>query len=102
MDIKQPVSKKDICLIERLKAHPKLHQRVESLLGFVGGDNILLADDAEEAVIKELRIMGGELLEEWAQDQAKKQVEATLATRSDLKKASKKNSIGTLPMEKLK
>lgn len=94
------ISENDLRLIQRLKARPKLHRRVESLLGFVEGDDIRLADDAEENVTNELRKMGGELLEEWAQDQAKKRTEEILDTREDVKRCSKKNFVGTRHTEK--
>lgn len=100
MATRKLVSENDVNLIQQLKAHPKLHKRVKSLLSLVENDEIRLADEAEENVTKELHKAGKELLEEWGQDQAKKRADEMLKTRGDLKKACKKNSTGTRHTEK--
>ena len=57
-----------ISLADRLTAHPELERRVSSLLDIVEAESGLLdrADDAEEAVINNLRCMGNELLTDWS------------------------------------
>lgn len=84
-----------ITLANRLAAHPELELRVSALLDIVEAENGLLdlADDAEEAVITNLRGMGNELLTEWGtckEDQ--KYVESCL--KHPEAKARKKTLIG--------
>ena len=57
-----------ISLADRLTAHPEIERRVSSLLDIVEAESGLLdrADDAEEAVINNLRCMGNELLTDWS------------------------------------
>lgn len=57
-----------ISLADRLAAHPELERRVSALLDIVEAESGLLdrADDAEEAVINNLRSMGNELLTDWS------------------------------------
>lgn len=57
-----------ISLADRLAAHPKLEHRVSALLDIVESESGVLdrADDAEEAVIDNLRSMGNELLTDWS------------------------------------
>ena len=56
-----------ISLADRLAAHPELELRVSTLLDIVEAESGLMdrADDAEEAVIANLRSMGNELLTDW-------------------------------------
>jgi hypothetical protein len=56
-----------ISLADRLAAHPELELRVTALLDIVESESGHLdrADDAEEAVIANLRGMGNELLTDW-------------------------------------
>ena len=63
------LDEKDIVLLPRIKRHPLLRARVESLLGVVedAGGDLEKADAAERRVIDELRQMGNAVLTEWAQ-----------------------------------
>lgn len=63
------LDEQDIVLLQRIKRHPLLRARVESLLGVVedAGGDLEKADAAERRVIEELRQMGNEVLTEWAQ-----------------------------------
>ncbi len=56
-----------ISLADRLAAHPELELRVSALLDIVEAESGRLdrADDAEEAVIANLRGLGNELLTDW-------------------------------------
>ena len=55
-------------LINRLKQHPKLLDRMEALLNVVenSAGDCTKADDAEQYVIEELRKMGNDALHCWA------------------------------------
>jgi hypothetical protein len=62
-------SNKDELFLTRLNHHPRLRERVETLLNVVenvAGD-CTKADAAEQAVIEELRTMGNEALQSWAE-----------------------------------
>ena len=54
-------------LAEKLAAHPELEKRVSDLINIVDAEPGRLdkADEAEEAVIENLRELGKELLTEW-------------------------------------
>lgn len=87
---------KDLELIERLKKHPKLFERMQELLGVVenAGGDLKKAADAEMRVIEEIRQMGHEALSAWANGQAEKASEE--ANKKDsVRRAGKKNSSGT-------
>jgi hypothetical protein len=85
-------------LIEKLERHPELRQRLVSLLRVVenADGNAILADDAEELVIQEMRQMGQKSLQAWAQSRVE-------ATERDVRRSGrahregKKNSAGTAP-----
>jgi hypothetical protein len=64
-------------LVERLKAHPPLLARVESILSAVENETGALqeADTAEQRLIDELRQLGRESLTAWAQHQVQKTTE---------------------------
>ena len=91
----------DIVLLQRIKRHPLLRARVESLLGVMedaeGG--LEKADAAERRVIGELRQMGNEVLTEWAQGGIEK-CTAQAQEREDIRSGGKKNSTGTRPSAK--
>jgi hypothetical protein len=86
----------DIVLLQRIKRHPLLRARVESLLGVVedvGGD-LEKADAAERRVIEELRQMGNEVLTEWARGGIDK-CTAQARESGEVRIGGKKNSTGT-------
>jgi hypothetical protein len=64
-------------LVERLKAHPPLLARVESILSAVENEAgaVQEADAAEQRLIDELRQLGRESLTAWAQHQVQKTTE---------------------------
>jgi hypothetical protein len=63
---------------ERLANFPDLRQRVEHLLDIVEGQEgeILKADEVELQVDEQLRAMGQELIQNWAQTQSSRQHKA--------------------------
>jgi hypothetical protein len=82
-------------LDERVRAYPQLRARFEALLAVVenaSGDAVK-ADEAEQRVIEELRQMGQEALQAWAQ-RKQGRVEAEYDQRRDVTRKSKKNSTG--------
>lgn len=92
-------------LISKLELHPKLLERMEKLLLIVDGegtDEIKLADDAEEAVIANLREFGQELIEAWGTGQVRRVNTNFKASMPEIESHSKKNCIGTQVTEKLK
>ena len=62
----------DEALLERLNAHPELRSRVESMLLVVADEKGELqeADAVEMQLIEQLRRMGQESLQAWANGQA--------------------------------
>ena len=70
----QMLSPENLKLLAQLEEHPQLLERIKKLLLVVEGDgndehDIKLADDAEDAVVDNLREVGKELLTEWGQKQ---------------------------------
>ncbi len=88
----------DEAILKALREQPQIRQRLASLLSVVrdeGGD-LKRADDAEERLSEELRRMGQEAMQAWAQRQVQ-------ATEDEIRKGGrahregKKNSAGTPP-----
>jgi hypothetical protein len=99
------LSPEQVKLIAQLEKHPKLLERIQKLLLVVDGDDndnhdIKLADDAEDAVVDNLREFGKELLTEWGQQQEKRVCNNFKQVNPELKSHSKKNSNGTQHTEK--
>lgn len=92
---------KDQLFISRLNQHPKLRERMESLLHVVentAGD-FTKADDAERHVIEELRKMGSDALHCWAEKAAQEATEALREQQPKLHGDGKKKFVGILPLE---
>lgn len=83
--------------LERLQHHPLLKARFESLLDIVenSSGDVLKADQAEERVFEEIRQMGQQAIESWAQRKHQK-IESECDARRDLSRKEKKDSTGTL------
>ena len=95
------IDEQDLVLLQRIKRHPLLRARVESLLGVVedAGGDLEKADAAERRVIDELRQMGNEVLTEWAQGGID-QCAAQARESEEVCSGGKKNSTGIRPSEK--
>ena len=91
----------DQLFISRLNQHPKLRNRVESLLQVVenADGDCTKADDAERYVIEELRKMGSDALHCWADKAAQHTVETLRQQQPKLHSNGKKKSVGTRPSE---
>lgn len=85
---------------ERLKKHPNLRKRFESILDIAENahGDCIKADDAEEHVIEEVRKLGQETLQDWANGQNNQRTQQTLKETIHAR-PYKKNSIGTQLME---
>lgn len=85
-------------LLARLNKHPQLRGRVERLVDLVedAGDDLRKADEAERRVIEEVRRLGQELLEGWAEGQVAKRADE-LEQTPGVWREGKKNSPGTAP-----
>lgn len=86
---------KTIELAKKLEKYPYIKARMESLLSVAENTsgNFDLADDAEEQLIIEIRKMGQEMLQTWADNQVEKKIIETKKS-GKAKAHSKKNSIG--------
>lgn len=97
-------NKNDQIFINRLNQHPKLRERMESLLNVVentAGD-CTKADDAEHYVIDELRKMGNDALHCWADTAVDRASEQLREEQPELHGNGKKKSAGTQPSVKSK
>jgi hypothetical protein len=83
-------------LAERLNRHPEFRDKVEELLDIAdnkSGD-ANNADDAEDLIWDELREMGQEILQDWAERKHERLVGES-EKRKELSKKEKKGSTGT-------
>jgi|WetSurMetagenome_2_1015567.scaffolds.fasta_scaffold60290_3 hypothetical protein len=80
-------------LEQRLGKYPGLKDRMEALLAIVENRDGRLekADDAEEAVIQQVRLLGQRVLGEWAQQQAERKAQEMVQLNPSACK-DKKNS----------
>ncbi len=86
------MSKKSMSLEERLAAHPQLKEHVLVLLEIADSD-IESADEVEERTIEGVRVLGKQVLEQWARHQEQTHAEALKADASTCRHG-KKNSTG--------
>ena len=96
-----PLPPEDERLMTRLNKHPQLGGRVARLVDIVEdvGDELRKADEAERRVIDEVRRLGQEVLEGWADGQVAKRADA-LEQTPGVWREGKKNSAGTAPLAK--
>lgn len=83
-------------LEERLREYPEVRARIERMLDVmenVNGD-VVKADEAEQRFIEELRKMGQEVLQSWADGQ-QQHLERYWNGREGVSRKDKKNSTGT-------
>jgi hypothetical protein len=85
-----------IDLVHQLDRHPQLKARIKALLDVVDNadGDVVKADEAEQRFIEELRLMGLDAMNAWAQRKQDK-VESESDTRLDLSRKQKKESTGT-------
>ena len=89
-------------LLEQLEKFPELRARIEELLQIaVNRDGrIELADDAEEMIMLAGRKLNRETMQVWAENQSKTQSERFEKQHKNAHKEIKKNSTGTVGLEK--
>lgn len=90
-------------IIELMNQNPKLKARVVSILNISNNTsgNIIKANDAEERTIEELRKLGNEVLEGWAENRMEQSTNEILEKENgNISKNGKKKFIGTQLMEK--
>jgi transcriptional regulator GlxA family with amidase domain len=77
--------------LARLQRHPELQAKVDALLDIVdnASGDALKADEAEQLVFEELRRMGQQAIQAWA-ERKQQRVEADSNARSDLARKEKK------------
>jgi len=88
----------DEAIMQCLQEHPRIRQRVALLLAAVQdtqGD-LKRADDAEQRLTRELRLLGQEALQGWADAQVSN-TERELRRSGQAHREGKKNSSGTPP-----
>lgn len=89
----------DEAILKGLNANPRIKSRIASLLAVVedlGGD-LREADAAEMRLIEEMRRMGQEAMQAWAERQVEK-TEQALRSAGGVQREGKKNSAGTPPL----
>jgi hypothetical protein len=96
--VSTPLPAEDARLLARLNQHPQLRDRIERLVDIVedAGDDLRKADEAERRVIEEVRRLGQEVLEGWADGQVVKRSEE-LDRTPGVWRDGKKNFAGTAP-----
>ena len=89
------VSLSDEALWAFFQSHPDFRDRVASIVGAVGNLNGDLgeADAAEERLIEEMRLLGREALQGWA-DQRVEATERDVRGQAGMHRQGKKNSAG--------
>ena len=77
--------------LARLRRHPELQAKFDALLDIVdnAAGDALKADEAEQLVFEELRRMGQQAIQSWA-ERKQQRVEADCDRRSDLARKQKK------------
>jgi len=85
----------DEALLAFFEAHPSFRDRLGSIVGAVGNldGNLAEADAAEERLVEEMRLLGREALQGWAEER----VEATerdIRSQAGMHRQGKKNFSG--------
>ena len=82
-------------LEERLREHPHLYARISQLIDVVENaqGDVVKADEAERRVIEELRRLGQEAIQGWA-ERRQETVERAAEADAQLQRKEKKDSLG--------
>lgn len=95
--LENPKSSPTPSLEDRLRQHPELREKIESLIAIVENDqgDVKTANDVEQLVIEEIQKLGQAALQGWANQAHYQQQQEFKATHPEAHRAGKKNSIGT-------
>lgn len=82
-------------LLKKLAHQPEVLDRIERILEVVENETgeALTADEAEELLVQELRLLGHDALQSWA-DTKNRRVERDYEARRDTRRHEKKGSTG--------
>jgi hypothetical protein len=88
-------------LLERLNRYPVLRRRMEEVLAVVenASGDVVKADEAEERVLQEIRQMGQEALQAWA-ERKQRRLEVEYDGRAEVCRKEKKSCGGTHDLER--
>ena len=77
--VAQPLTPQELHLIEQLRHHPEIQERVQSILELAHNTDgpLKTADEVEELLIQELRRLGSTTMHQWA-NQAEERVTTEL------------------------
>jgi len=66
--VQKQLSDQEIQLIEQLRQHPEMRVRIQSILALAGnaGGPLKTADEVEELLIQEIRLLGNTTMSQWA------------------------------------
>lgn len=83
-------------ILRGLREHPQIRSRIAALLAVVNdaAGDLKRADDAEDRLIEEIRGLGQEAMQTWAQEQVQ-QTEEDVRRSGRAHREGKKNSAGT-------
>ena len=86
----------DEALLAFLQSHPGLRDRLASIVGAMGNQDgdLDLADAAEERLVEEMRLLGREVLQGWAEGRVET-TERDVRGQTGMRRQGKKNSRGT-------
>ena len=89
----------DEAILRGLNAHPEIKSRIASMLAVVenAGGDVKLADAAEMRLIEEIRRLGQEAMQAWANGQVRAS-EQGVRQSGQVHREGKKNSAGTRPL----
>lgn len=87
----------DATLLQALKRYPQLKERIRHLMAVVedADGDLAQADAAERRVIEEIRRLGQESLQAWAERQVS-QTSLAMMEAGDARRGGQKNSVGTV------
>jgi len=88
-------NKTEINLTERLRNHPILKSRVEAILDIAENTHgdLITADEAEQCAIEEVRKLGNEVLQDWAEERVLVSASELKNKEKDIVGNGKKNSL---------
>lgn len=88
-------TKENEIFFDKLEKHPRLKKRFDEILKIAENTSgeLITADEAEMKAIEEVRKLGQEIMQEWAENQHKKQIKE-FESKHKSRKHVKKNSTG--------